>query len=56
MIVGMDVLDRIAAVTTNKADKPLTDIKIDVNVIEFKASQLKKRFNFIPNTNTKHPN
>ncbi len=39
---GMDVIDAIVAVKTDKTDTPLTPISLDVNVIQMTASALKK--------------
>ena len=38
---GMDVVDAIASVKTDSADTPLTPIKLDVNVINLTADELK---------------
>jgi peptidyl-prolyl cis-trans isomerase B (cyclophilin B) len=39
---GMDVVDQIVAVQTDSLDAPLSPIKLDVNVIELNADQLKE--------------
>jgi len=39
---GMDVIDAIVAVKTDKTDMPLSAIKLDVNVIYLTDNQLKK--------------
>ena len=39
---GMDVIDAIVAVKTDKTDAPLTPITLDVNVVQMTASELKK--------------
>ena len=40
---GMDVIDAIVAVKTDSTDTPLTPIKLDVNVINLTAAELKKQ-------------
>lgn len=40
---GMDVIDAIVAVKTDSTDTPLSPIKLDVNVINLTASELKKQ-------------
>ncbi len=39
---GMDVVDQIVAVPTDSTDAPLSPIKLDVNVIQLNADQLKE--------------
>jgi peptidyl-prolyl cis-trans isomerase B (cyclophilin B) len=39
---GMDVVDQIVAVQTDSLDAPLSPIKLDVNVIQLNADQLKE--------------
>lgn len=39
---GLDVLDAIAAVKTDTLDAPLAPIKLDVNIINLTANELKK--------------
>lgn len=39
---GMDVVDAIVAVKTDKTDTPLEPIKLDVNIINLTAAELKK--------------
>ena len=39
---GMDVVDAIVAVKTDSTDTPLSPIKLDVNVINLTAAELKK--------------
>lgn len=39
---GMDVVDAIVAVKTDSTDTPLSPIKLDVNVINLSAAELKK--------------
>jgi len=39
---GMEVIDAIVAVKTDSTDTPLTPIKLDVNVLNLTAAQLKK--------------
>ncbi|WP_338873980.1 peptidylprolyl isomerase [Spirosoma sp. SC4-14] len=39
---GMDVIDAVVAVKTDSTDTPLTPIKLDVNVLNLTAAQLKK--------------
>ncbi|WP_420149816.1 peptidylprolyl isomerase [Spirosoma sp.] len=40
---GMDVVDAIVAVKTDSTDTPLTPIKLDVNVLNLTAVELKKQ-------------
>ncbi len=40
---GMDVIDAIVAVKTDSTNTPLTPIKLDVNVVNMTAAQLKKQ-------------
>jgi peptidyl-prolyl cis-trans isomerase B (cyclophilin B) len=40
---GMDVIDAIVAVKTDSTDTPLTPIKLDVNVLNLTAADLKKQ-------------
>ena len=40
---GMDVVDAIVAVKTDSTDTPLSPIKLDVNVLNLTASELKKQ-------------
>lgn len=44
VIGGLDVVDKIASVKTGGFDRPATDIRMIVQVIELTAKQLKKRF------------
>jgi peptidyl-prolyl cis-trans isomerase B (cyclophilin B) len=39
---GMDVVDAIVAVKTDSTDTPLSPIKLDINVINLTAAELKK--------------
>ncbi|MVM39889.1 peptidylprolyl isomerase [Spirosoma sp. HMF3257] len=39
---GMDVIDAIVAVKTDSTDTPLSPIKLDVNVLNLSAAELKK--------------
>ncbi len=39
---GMDVVDAIVSVKTDSKDAPLTPIKLDVNIIQLSAKQLKE--------------
>lgn len=39
---GMDILDAIVSVMTDSMDSPLTPIKMDVNIINLSAKELKK--------------
>jgi peptidyl-prolyl cis-trans isomerase B (cyclophilin B) len=39
---GMDIVDAIVAVKTDKTDTPLQAIKLDVNIIKMTAKQLKE--------------
>jgi peptidyl-prolyl cis-trans isomerase B (cyclophilin B) len=39
---GMDVIDAIVAVKTDSTDTPLSPIKLDVNVVNMTAAELKK--------------
>jgi len=47
VIAGLDVVDKIAQVQTGVQDKPLTDIEIEVNVLEMSAKQIKKKWNYV---------
>jgi len=40
---GMEVIDAIVAVKKDSTNKPLTPIKLDVNIINLTASELKKQ-------------
>lgn len=40
---GMDVIDAIVAAKTDSTNAPLTPIKLDVNIINLTASELKKQ-------------
>ncbi|MBC3786293.1 peptidylprolyl isomerase [Spirosoma utsteinense] len=40
---GMDVIDAIVAVKTDSTNTPLSPIKLDVNVVNMTAAQLKKQ-------------
>ncbi len=40
---GMDIIDAIVAVKTDTTNTPLTPIKLDVNIINLTASELKKQ-------------
>lgn len=40
---GMDVIDAIVAVKTDSTDTPLSPIKLDVNIINLTAAELKKQ-------------
>jgi peptidyl-prolyl cis-trans isomerase B (cyclophilin B) len=46
VIKGLDVIDRIAAVQTGRADKPVTDVRMDINVIEVSPKELKEKYGF----------
>lgn len=46
VIRGMEVVDKIAAVEKIPVDRPKTDIRMDVNVIEMSKKELKKEFGF----------
>jgi peptidyl-prolyl cis-trans isomerase B (cyclophilin B) len=47
VITGLEVVDKIAEVQTGIQDRPLNDIEVDINVLEFTAKQMKKKFGFI---------
>ncbi len=47
VIQGFEIVDKIAEQPKDMRDKPNTDIKMDVNVLEFSAGQIKKKFNFV---------
>ncbi|GAB3641086.1 peptidylprolyl isomerase [Spirosoma arcticum] len=40
---GMDVIDAIVSVKTDSTDTPLSPIRLDVNIVNLTASELKKR-------------
>lgn len=40
---GMDVIDAIVSVKTDSTDTPLSPIRLDVNIIDLTASELKKQ-------------
>jgi peptidyl-prolyl cis-trans isomerase B (cyclophilin B) len=40
---GMDVIDAIVAVKTDSTDTPLSPIRLDVNIVNLTASELKKQ-------------
>lgn len=40
---GMDVIDAIVAVKTDSTDAPLTPIKLDINILNLTAPELKKQ-------------
>ncbi len=42
VIKGMDVVEKIASVTRNGADAPLSPVNLDVNIITLRVRQLKK--------------
>ena len=44
VIKGMDVIDTIVNVERDSIDEPLTTIKLDVNVISIKETELKKLY------------
>ncbi len=44
VIGGLDVVDKIASTPTGGFDRPVRDIRMNVQVIELTAKQLKKRF------------
>lgn len=44
VIGGLDVVDKIAATQTGGFDRPVTDIRMNVQVIQLTAKELKKRF------------
>lgn len=48
IISGVDIAYTISTQPKNAYDRPLTDIKMDVNVIEKTLQQLKTEFNFVP--------
>lgn len=48
IIKGMDVAATIVAQPQNASNRPITDIKMDVNIIEKTLQQLKDEFNFTP--------
>lgn len=50
VISGMTVAEAIVAQPRNSKDRPLTDIKMDVNIVEKTLDQLKTEFNFTPPT------
>lgn len=46
VIRGMEVVDKIAAVEKIPVDRPKTDIRMDINIIEMSKKELKKEFGF----------
>ena len=44
VVEGLDVIDMIAAVTTNQRDKPLEDIRMTVSVIEMSKKEITKKY------------
>lgn len=48
IISGMNVATTIATQPKNGSDRPITDIRMDVNIIEKTHAQLKSEFNFTP--------
>lgn len=53
VISGLDVVDKIAASKTGNFDRPITDIRINIKIIELTAIQLKKRFGWVVNEKNK---
>ena len=54
VICGLEVLDNIATTQTGPQDKPIEDIKIDINILELTTHQIKKRYCFkVPGTGKK---
>lgn len=53
VINGLEVVDKIAAAQTDGFDRPVTDIRINVKVIELTARQLKKNFGWVVNEKNK---
>lgn len=47
-ISGLDVINTIANQPKNGADRPLTDVKMTVTVIEKTLSSLESEYNFVP--------
>lgn len=48
VIQGMDVVDKIAAVKTGFMDKPIQDVRMDVNVLKLSKKQFKQQFGIKP--------
>jgi len=48
VLKGMDAADDIVAQPTGTNDRPLTDIKMEVKVVEKTEAELKSEFNFVP--------
>ena len=48
VIEGMDVTTVIAGQPKNGNDHPLTDIKMDVNILEKTLSEIQAEYNFVP--------
>lgn len=46
VIHGLEVIDKIAAVATNERDNPLEDIKMRVEVLNLKKSEVAERFGY----------
>ena len=48
LLSGHDIAYLISSQTVGANNRPITDIKMDVNVVQKTLSQLKSEFNFIP--------
>lgn len=47
VIAGLDVVDKIASLTTGAFDRPVAECKIDINIIELTEKKIKKKFKFL---------
>jgi cyclophilin family peptidyl-prolyl cis-trans isomerase len=48
LLSGIDIATTLSKQSKNSSDRPLQDIKMDVNVVEKTLAQLKSEFNFVP--------
>jgi peptidyl-prolyl cis-trans isomerase B (cyclophilin B) len=46
VIDGLDVIDKIAAVTTDSRDRPVEDVKVDVEVELMKKKKISKEYGY----------
>ena len=44
VVEGLEVIDKIAAVPTNSTDKPIEDVKVQMEVEEVSSEELRKRY------------
>lgn len=48
VLSGMEVVDKIAGVKTVGPNRPVQDVRMDINVLKFNKKKFKKKFGFIP--------